>query len=100
MKKKLIYISGKITGLDDYAEKFSAAKKYLIGLGLTVINPVECDHSKNKDWHEFMITDLKYLFQCDAIYMLNNWSESTGARIEHFIAQETGMKIFYQPSAA
>jgi hypothetical protein len=43
-----------------------------------------------------MLEDIKNLFYCDSIFMLHNWVESKGARIEHFIATEMEIKIFYQ----
>jgi hypothetical protein len=43
-----------------------------------------------------MLEDIKALFECQAIYMLNNWGSSTGARIERSIAIEMGIEIIYQ----
>ena len=33
---------------------------------------------------------------CDAIYMLRDWKESSGATMEHEKAKEWGIKIIYQ----
>ena len=33
------------------------------------------------------------LCKCDAIYMLEGWRHSKGARLEHTIARELGMEI-------
>ena len=43
-----------------------------------------------------MVACIELLFKCDAVFMLDNWSESRGARIERFIAQQKKMEIFYQ----
>lgn len=94
-----IYISGKITGCDNYHEQFEKAETYFKILGYkNVINPVKIDHGNNKDWHQYMITDLKVLLESkpQCMYMLKNWRDSKGARIEHAIALETGMHIFYE----
>ena len=40
MKKKVIYVSGKITGTSDYADRFSAVEDRLIAEGYEVLNPV------------------------------------------------------------
>lgn len=36
------------------------------------------------------------LLQCKAIYMLQGWKDSKGARIEHYIATEIGIPITYE----
>ena len=38
--KKVIYVSGKITGTSDYADRFSAVEDRLIAEGYEVLNPV------------------------------------------------------------
>ena len=40
-----------------------------------------------------MIDDLRLLFDCEAIYLIDNWQMSKGARIEYYIAKELGMSI-------
>lgn len=43
---------------------------------------------KNKSWKDYMIDDLRLLFDCEAIYLIDNWQMSKGARIEYYIAKE------------
>lgn len=92
------YISGKITGLDkaDFEQRFAAAEKELIEVGFEPVNPCKIAHDHDCTWESYMLCDIKALFECQAIYMLNNWRNSAGARIEHAIAIEKGMKVFYQ----
>jgi adenine specific DNA methylase Mod len=99
-KGERIYISGKITGLPlaEAESRFQVAETQLQQIGYSVINPLKIDHEHDKSWKNFMIHDIKALFDCTAIYMLNNWKQSAGARIEHAIAVESGMKILYQPN--
>ena len=40
-----------------------------------------------------MIDDLRLLFDCEAIYLIDNWQMSKGARIEYYIAKKLGMSI-------
>ena len=49
---KTIYISGKITGTDDFKERFAAAESKLKLQGWRVISPVKkCAHmSKDTPW--------------------------------------------------
>lgn len=93
-----IYISGKISGLPkaEYESSFKNAEELFRKMGYQPVNPCELAHTTTK-WDECMLRDIKALFDCEAIYMLNNWRSSKGARIEHAIAIETGMKILYQP---
>ena len=97
MKDK-IYISGAINsiGLEKAIILFNDAEKYLESLGYDVINPLSLCKGENITWAECMLEDIKYLFECSYIYVLNNWRISTGARIEVGIAQELGMNIIYQ----
>jgi hypothetical protein len=94
-----IYLSGAISKLSEaeYKSRFFVAQEAMQELGYQVVNPCLLSHEGNIHWADFMLTDIKALFECGAIYMLNNWKDSKGARIEHAIAVETGMKIFYQP---
>ena len=47
-------------------------------------------------WREYMIADIIELVKCDAIYMIKGWELSRGARLEHHIASDMGMEVFYQ----
>ena len=94
-----IYISGKITGLHLTEAKFNffEAEKHLRLRGLTPINPFNIvNYEEDKHWEEYMIECIRVLFKCDAIFMLKNWKDSKGARIERHIAEEMGMQIMYE----
>ena len=41
MRDNRVYISGPITGIDDYMERFSNAEKELKEQGLSVVNPAK-----------------------------------------------------------
>lgn len=91
-----IYISGQITGLDsqEARAKFDEAERILIEKGYSPVNPMKLNVAiEGKTWEEYMLDDLRLLFDCDAIYLLDNWQASKGARIEYHIAQEMGMII-------
>lgn len=93
MAKLKCYISGKITGIDNYEQLFSDAEKYLLSKGYEVINPVKLNHNNDKSWESYMKDDLKALLDCDAIYMLKNWHSSKGAIIEKTLAYQLGIQI-------
>lgn len=101
-KKSIIYISGKIAGLDPYTAKqnFLSAQTTLEfnNKGCTIINPYDLHVISNLlvTWEEYMLQDIKFLFRCNTIFMLSNWEDSKGARIERAIAIEMEMKVLYQ----
>lgn len=93
-----IYISGKITGLDYEVAKgyFCTVEEKLKEAGHIGINPMTLvPYKEGKTWEEYMLDDIKLLFSCDAIIMLENWLDSKGARMEHEIAKTHGLQIFY-----
>lgn len=93
-----IYISGKITGLDEYEafQLFNNADIELSTKGFNVVNPMTIEHNHDKSWLNYMKTDLKALMECDCVYALNNWLDSRGAKIEVELAINLGMKVIYQ----
>lgn len=97
-----IYIAGKITGLSysDAVAKFAAAAAILKRLGHEPVNPMEVnglDGDGNEyTWAEYMKRDIPVLLGCDAIYLLPDWLDSKGARLEKHIADELGMLVIYE----
>lgn len=104
----MIYISGRITGNENWRFDFQKAENYLISKGYEdeIVNPLDLDKiaelnckklNKVPTYKDYMITDIDYLSNyCDRIYMLRGWWRSKGARLEHHIARVLGMKIIYQ----
>jgi hypothetical protein len=93
------YISGQITGLElDHATaNFSEAYDDLCKKGYIPVNPMDIlPYDPKHEWRDYMLADIKELFNCDAIFMLKNWTHSKGARIERAIAVEMGIQIIYQ----
>ncbi len=92
-----IYISGKISGLEpsEYREKFQTAEEHLRAQGHDVINPAIMD-VYNLSWPEYMAVDGVLVGICDAIYMLDNWQDSNGAKMEKEQAEKLGRKIMYE----
>jgi hypothetical protein len=96
MSKK-IYISGRISGIENEAPKlFAIAEKKLRAQGFVVVNPMTLNHDHDKTWESYMREDIKALCDCDEIYMLSNWPDSRGAIVEHGLAHTLGLKIRYE----
>lgn len=93
-----VYISGKITGLDyqDAFNNFEKAEQEIKGLGGISVNPMKLIHKENADWFDYMENDLAALLRCEGIYMLKDWGNSKGARLERAVALELGLSIVYQ----
>jgi len=92
------YISGAISGLplNLVIDKFKKAEDELFSKGHEVINPLNNNIDKNASWLDHMRADIKMLLDCDAIYMLVGWPDSKGAMIEYQLAQNLGLKVFFQ----
>lgn len=103
MKKQIcefnnnIYISGKITGTDDYIARFAAAEEKLTKAGYKVVNPARTNATlPDLDWKQYMDVCIVLIDFCDSIYMLSDWEESKGAKIEHKIAEKKKKFIIYE----
>ena len=100
VKEEKVYISGKITGLDlDYVnKKFNNSEEFLHSLGYDdIINPMKYSPIvEDKTWEEYLIEDIKILFECDVIYLQNDWGTSKGARLEYAVAKEIGLRFLFE----
>ena len=105
-QKETVYISGPITGVKDWQQKFDSAYKTLKEKGFACIhNPREISEGvntlfqvtrKTPEYKDYMKADLKMLLASDVIYMLKGWQKSKGAKLEHSIALALGMGVIYE----
>ena len=96
-----IYISGKITGyeISEAEQKFKNSEDLLSAKGFEPVNPFTLSEtSPDKTCKDYMIDDIRGLFDCEAIFMQSDWPQSKGARVEHAIAVELGLHVFYEAS--
>ena len=93
-----VYISGKITGTDltHTRKRFSDVADKLQSLGHEVTSPLCNGLSETDPWEAHIAKDIANLLQCDGIYMLQGWEESQGARIEHAMAKDAKLIVFYE----
>lgn len=91
---KTIYISGPITGVPDWEEKFNRAAEFYRKKGFKVVNPAELANLAEQEnggkcsRKDYLKTDIKHLLECDSIALLPGWQNSKGARLEKMIAEE------------
>lgn len=96
------YISGKISGLptDQVTAKFRQAERQIRAFGHEPVNPINNGLGSEASWNEHLVADVALLLECDAIYLLKDWGDSRGSRIEANIAEECGLQIVHQPEYA
>ena len=88
-----IYIAGPISSDPDYERRFSEMEKRLKEEGHAVINPVK---NLGFSYKEYIDMGLCELMRCEAIILLNGWSNSEGAKLECQYALTTGMRVLYE----
>ena len=94
----MIYISGKITGTDDYLQRFERAEKHLNNMNITdVMNPAKVNsYLPELSYSQYIKMSLCMLEMCDTVYMLKNWENSVGAKLEWEFAKANNYKIMYE----
>lgn len=100
--KKRIYISGKIGNPNDpdVRPKFNCAAQQLAAAGYEPVNPLDNGLPDNAPWIDHIIADLRTMQTCDGVYLLHDWTESDGARIECLFADVlfSSTQIIEQPA--
>ena len=111
-----VYIAGAMTGIPffNFPAFDAAAARFRLCFGYAVINPADMDRAigfdamtlpANHDWYTFppclsfadcVTRDIEGVRRCDAIYMLEGWTSSKGARAEFALAEWLGKKIWYE----
>ena len=92
-----LYLSGAITGTDDYMDRFSMAEKSL-DAEHTIINPakVNAQLPSDTDYEDYMKMSFCMLDMCDGIYLLKGWEKSCGSNRELGYAMAKGKIILRQ----
>jgi hypothetical protein len=90
---KAVYISGPITGTEDWPGRFAAASAALLAAGLAPINPAAAGVRPGWTWGDYIRHDLELLRLADAIVLLPGWEQSRGARVEAAEAKFRGLPI-------
>lgn len=98
MKVKKIYIAGKVTGLPitECTMNFGLAQIAIEKLGHIAVNPLVVVNDWKCPWDLAMRKCITALMECDMILMLDNSSDSPGARLEFDLAKNLKIPIVYE----
>lgn len=91
MEKKVVYISGPITGVEKYWEAFEKAEDDLIAAGYIPLSPAHLPEGLSKA--QYMRIDLAMMDSSDAMYQLPGWRKSSGANVEYIYGDYTDKSI-------
>jgi hypothetical protein len=110
-----LYISGPITGHDDYRNRFAAAERWAVSVGgVETVNPLDvtaCPDGSCEDWpanprqpngHTWACLlryDLIAMLACDGVVTLPGWERSRGAVLEVTTALAVGLTVTHMTEA-
>ena len=95
---KVAYITGKISGDDNYYLKFEKAE---IDLHATmeyvrIINPARLDKGKKRPWIWYIVRDCYIIWnQATHLVVLPDWRDSVGSQIEILVAKKRGLTVTF-----
>ena len=102
-RRRRVYISIPISGMDVDAQKRKAASKaeWLKSMGYDVFNPFDVPdpmpelNSKQK-YAYYMGRDIEQLMLCDAIFLCRGWRGSKGCSIEKSVADRMELDVMFE----
>ena len=81
--------------MKNYKEIFKKAEIDLQKIGgVSVFNPAIIPDKNGWEYDDYIAVSKAMLSRCDAIFLLDNWTDSNGARSEVLFAIEKGIAIF------
>jgi len=92
MVEKYLYLCGPMTNLPEYNyPAFGDAAEKLTKQGYYVLNPARFSPDPSYRWADYLRRGLADLLTTEAVALLPGWENSTGARLEVYVAQSLGM---------
>jgi len=95
---KMVYVSGPVTRNENAIEQFEEADKFLRKIGHIPLNPIRIDAPhplKMGKWLYYMRKSVELLVKSDALFLLDGWEKSDGARIEFDLCVKLGIPIYF-----
>lgn len=93
VKTQKIYIAGKITGDENYKQKFEEAEKELQKMGYAVLSPAVLAAGMTPA--DYMRICFAMIDTADEVCFLPDWKKSKGAQLEHAYCEYIGKEIYY-----
>ena len=87
-----VFISGPISGVPNYRERFAEAEAELRTLGHVVLNPAALPDGMTQA--DYMRLCFAMIDVADAVLFLRDSEKSVGSNLEHTYAIYTGKEIF------
>lgn len=93
-----IYVAGKISGLprNEVEAKFEQARKRLVENGHSVFVPTVLPDYADVPHSDYLRICYAMIDVCDAVYVLKDWKDSNGARLELNYAKCNGKEVMYE----
>lgn len=91
-RKKVIFISGPITGVPEYYKAFEAMEDDLIAKGYIPLSPSRLPYGM--DNRQYMRICLAMIDSADAVIFLPGWEKSRGSRLEMEYCDYTDKLVF------
>ena len=97
-----VYLSGPITGVEDWQTMFAAAETDLVGRGIEVFNPAAHQDAGvpahgPAAYKHYMALELPQVIESDAVVVLPGWERSTGCGLEVHTAVTCGIPVLSYP---
>lgn len=109
-----VYICGKIGGLkvsEEVKARFDRAEKEVKRMCQDPVEGVQVVNPASYGWQQYLVAermiwqpkneyafvlarDIKALADCDALYLLDGWEDSPGARVEKAFAEAAGISVW------
>lgn len=96
-REKIVYLSGRISGNDNYKNEFAGAELFLKQMEYVVINPAKIlETTEDLNYEQMMQICYRLVDISDIIFMVSGWQKSKGANAELAYAKSLGKKVMYQ----
>lgn len=95
MPETVVYLSGPITGIENFnKELFKTIKNKVESLGFTCIDTHDiCE--EDWSWNKCMKKSIQYMMKADIVFFIDGWQNSKGCKIENRLVVELGITHFY-----
>lgn len=94
-RKKVVFISGPITGVEKYWEAFEKMEDELIALGFIPISPTRLPAGLTEE--QYARVNFATIDIADAVVFLQDWENSIGAQLEMEYCRYISKPIFADP---